>query len=218
MAAVRTVVLGVISSLFLASAAVAEPRELATSGYWRAFGGTSDNGTPVCGVQTTFGINGSGGGFLLKWFAGNDFLTVQLYRPSWNIPRDVQAPVTVVLDGQRWNVVGKAGVRPNMLEFYVRPEKVREFVHDFTAANGMVVTFDTGSERPWTASLAGNSAVVDVMVRCVARYAGADSATPFSYLPTGQPYAPAPADSTQPFQQPASVKDGGTKSQLPPKN
>ena len=190
----RKLVLALIGVVALGAGARADTSTLATSGFWRAFGGSADNGAPVCGLQTNFGSGRATGSFLLKWFHGQDFLTVQLFHVGWAIPAGVQAPVTVMLDGQRWNVLGKASTRPDILEFYVLRPKVRAFIHDFTAADAMVVTFDAGTAPPWTASLRGNSAVTDEMVRCVLRLAPRDAQSPFDYVRDAQP-----SSTPQPF-------------------
>ncbi len=195
----RTLALALIASTALGAGARAETGTLATSGFWRAFGGSADNGSPVCGLQTNFGAGRVAGSFLLKWYYGQDFLTVQLFHVGWAIPPGVQAPVTVMLDGQRWNVLGKASARSDILEFYVLRPKVRAFIHDFTAANTMLVTFDAGSTAPWTASLRGNSVALDEMVRCVLRSAARDAETPFDYARDAQPYSPPYAGAPQPF-------------------
>ncbi len=196
----RKLVLALTGLIAIGAGARAETGTLATSGFWRAFGGSADNGSPVCGLQTNFGSGRVAGSFLLKWFYGQDFLTVQLFHVGWAIPAGVQAPVTVVLDGQRWNVLGKASARSDILEFYVLRPKVRAFIHDFTASDTMLVTFDAGTAAPWTASLRGNSAVMGEMVRCVLRSAARDGETPFDYARDAQPYSPpAAAAVPQPF-------------------
>ena len=195
----RKVALALVGLAAFGSVARAETSTLATSGFWRAFGGSADNGSPVCGVQTNFGSGRVAGSFLLKWFYGQDFLTVQLFHVGWAIPAGAQAPVTVVLDGQRWNVLGKASARSDILEFYVLHPKVRAFLHDFTAANTMLVTFDAGTAAPWTASLRGDSAVMGDMVQCVLRSAARDAPTPFDYARDAQPFAAPYAATSQPF-------------------
>ena len=66
-------VLGLAAGLtIMMGSASARVSTLANEGSWTAFGGTSDNGTPMCGMSSS----GGGKWFGVKYFKGDTGFTV----------------------------------------------------------------------------------------------------------------------------------------------
>jgi hypothetical protein len=166
-------ILAVVGALFLAWSAVApaqaQVRNLATHGLWRAFGGTTSDGTPVCGVSSS----GDGLYFSLKVFSGDNTVTVQLGSNKWRLAKGDKIRVSLRFDEYpRWNATG-TGMQFNDgdwgLEFTVKREELRNFMTQFRASYRMTVQFGSSGMTDWNGNLTGTNAVTDVFAQCVGR-------------------------------------------------
>jgi hypothetical protein len=109
----------------------ADTQTLARAGSWSAFGGTTTSGRPVCGVSSS----GDGRYFGLKFYKGDDTLTIQLGSSSWTIENKSKQRVTMRIDSNsRWTATavgmhfndGDAG-----LEFEINHRELDRFVREF---------------------------------------------------------------------------------------
>jgi hypothetical protein len=161
---VRALVAGVVSALLLASAASADTKALANAGDWSAFGGTTTQGTPVCGVSRTADDQYFG----LKLFAGEDTFTIQMGTKHWQLVDKVQLKVVMTIDGNpNWNATGigfhfadgDAG-----LEFDINKDEVGKFMSEFR--NGSRIRIQFQGLPDWTLALNGANQVSDAFIAC----------------------------------------------------
>ena len=165
-AAVLAVVLAVV--LGAASPAAADVRTLAKAQSWETFGGTSSNGTGVCGISASPG----GRYFGLKLFAGNDRFAIQVGTPDWKqLPLDVKVPVTMRFDANgEWNAQGTS-FRFNDgdmgLQLYVNRSEINTFSSEFRDSSVLRLKFADSRLKPWVVGLEGTSQVHSAFVTCI---------------------------------------------------
>ncbi|MCO6415411.1 hypothetical protein JYK14_04365 [Siccirubricoccus sp. KC 17139] len=183
----------------LAGGAAAETRTIGVFGAWEAFGGATNDGRPVCGVSTSWQ---DGRYFGIKYWQGQPHFTVQLIKPSWQIPAGTRVPVALQFDQLGpWtaNATGNPATATagGFVEFTVPFNRLENFLREFRYANAAAVTFRQGSEPMWRLSLSGSNAASQAMADCVSRMAGGmagkGSGEPTQpYGGPSQPYSPAP--------------------------
>jgi hypothetical protein len=145
----------------------AETRVLASAGGWQAFGGTTLKGRPVCGMSSS----GNGRYFGIKYFAGDDTLTIQLGSNRGRIENGAKQRLQMRFDAERpWNATG-TGMHFNDgdagLEYAINRTELAEFVREFSDSARITVTFIGSNAAPWSGSLAGTRAIVETFERCV---------------------------------------------------
>jgi hypothetical protein len=169
----------------------------ADSGVWNAFRTTSVTGIRICGAMTTW--PGSGRVLFLKYFEGEGNVTVQIFKPSWDIPQGTEMRVNFQLGSAApWTAVAKGS--KDHLDFLVGGNKFFEFMTEFRFATTMAIAFPSGTEPTWQANLTGSNAAAIAMSECIAQMSH----------PT-QPYMsqrPAPAAPSQPFGIPVTPPPG----------
>ena len=180
--------------------------QIATSGGWTAFTGTISEGQPACGVSNWTKATDSRM-FLIKWFYGEDHLTLQFSKREWRIPPNASTDVRITFD----NAVpffGTALAHPSgsMLEVPLPIVSIDAFLEEFRESNRMTISFISGNEVPWWADMSGSRPVGVAFERCVKFYLDYikehQPTQPYtSQAPTTQPYAlpPAHAVPTQPY-------------------
>jgi hypothetical protein len=140
---------------------------LQRAGAWEAFGGTSNNGTPVCGMSSS----GTGKYFGIKFFAGAQTLTIQLGSSEWRIKNGAKQRVIMRFDTESpWNATatgmhfndGDAG-----LEFDINRNQLDQFMREYRNSGQIVVSFPDSDVTSWQGSLAGTDRVSDAFVRCI---------------------------------------------------
>jgi hypothetical protein len=143
----------------------AETHTLASSGSWKAFGGTTTAGRGVCG------ISGSPGGryFGLKFFKGDDTFVIQLQVPQ--VEKEAKVPLSVRFDANPlWTATatgfifadGDAG-----LEFPINASESDRFAYEFKNSSRMLMRFDAGGYAAWTVGLEGTLAVSNAFSTCM---------------------------------------------------
>jgi hypothetical protein len=156
-----------VGSALAATNCLADTRVLARAGAWQAFGGTTNNGTPVCGMSSS----GAGKYFGRKYFAGESTLTVQLGNNQWTVKDKVKVKVEMRFDRQSpWNATaigmhfgdGDAG-----LEFDISRNQLDQFMREFRGADAIAIRFPGENVSDWRGSLAGTDAVSNSFTRCV---------------------------------------------------
>ena len=151
----------------LASApASADTQTLATAGQWKAFGGTSSQGVPVCGVS----ISGKGLFFSLKIFKGDDDMTAQLGSSGWKIKDGGKQKLSMRFDNEKpWTATatgfhfsdGDAG-----LEFSVPLKNLERFITEFARSRKLRINFEGSDVDSWSADLTGTAAVTSAFANC----------------------------------------------------
>src|SRR5262249_39268251 len=88
-----------------AATAYADTKTLAEAGTWEAFGGTTTQGRPVCGVSQEVG----GRYFGLKLYSGGETFTIQLGTKEWKLDDKAKIKVVLRFDAHNpWNATGTA--------------------------------------------------------------------------------------------------------------
>jgi len=154
--------------LLAASAAHADTRTIARAGAWEAFGGTTTQGRPLCGVSTTT----TDGRYVgVKMFQGNETFTIQVGWKQWTIKDGAKQDVHMMMDGNpRWRASASGmhfGDGDAGLEFNVASSQLLDFVRQFTDSNRLLLQFPGGGAQDWAISLAGTTAVSTAFSNCI---------------------------------------------------
>lgn len=154
--------------LAAAAPARAEVITFATAGNWEAFGGTDNSGSAVCGVSA----EGGGRWFSIKYYKGDDALTVQLGKDTWKVDDGTETTVKMSFDNDiPWAATGKAAHLSNgegFLQFAIPSSRADEWVNDYRRAQTMDVSFpDQPNIDDWTADLTGTNNIATQMMRCI---------------------------------------------------
>ena len=145
---------------------LAKTEVLARAGAWQAFGGTSDNGQPVCGMSSS----GAGRYFGVKYYAGDDTITIQLGSNKWTLKNNVKVKVQMQFDkASPWQAVGNgmhfsdgdAG-----LQFEINKKQLEQFVQEFRDSNAIAVRFPDEDISDWHGSLEGTEVVSNNFLSC----------------------------------------------------
>jgi len=166
----RSTTIGAVSALAatcVLSTAWAETHVISQSGAWQVFGGTTTKGRPVCGMSSS----GNGRYFGVKYFSGDDTITIQLGSGTWKIEDGAKQKLKMRLDNNsEWNATG-TGMHFNDgdagMEFTINRKELDEFMREFRASAIIRVDFTGSNAKPWTTSLAGTNAVATVFSNCV---------------------------------------------------
>jgi hypothetical protein len=147
--------------------AQADTKVLATSGNWQAFGGTTGEGAPVCGVS--LGANDKYLG--VKAFTGSETFTIQLGSNTWQVVDKTKVKVSLRIDGDpAWNADGTAFHFKDGdagLEFDLDKLQVGRFMTQFRNGKLLQITFEGGGKMAeWRLSLAGTDEVSDAFIGC----------------------------------------------------
>jgi len=179
-------------------AAVVTPASAGTlkkSGYWEAYTTATDSGTPVVGMAT-YGDNARRS-FHVKYYSGNQHLTVQIFKDGWKFPTNqaIDVPLEIRFDnGQTYPVIGRARYNQQAMlakieAHFEDPEEAGEFVANIMAAKQMQIHFLEGDEGYWTVNMHGSREVAMAFTRVM-------KAAPPKVT---QPYGNGNGNATQPF-------------------
>jgi hypothetical protein len=198
---------------FMAVAGTADANMISTGnfGAWQTFIGTSDTGKAMC----VAGVTGPGRSFWLKYQPTSaDKLGLTFYRPGWNIPQGQPVDVVVQVDNAppfELHGVGAGRAKDGWSGFSAmislddvrsNGEAVIPYVLGLLGDGlSMKVSFPSGTEQPWEASLNGSRAAISRMGDCVTASASLSTGqTPTSQPFTAKPEEFSPATKTsQPF-------------------
>ncbi|HZT88398.1 MAG TPA: hypothetical protein VFA12_10545 [Stellaceae bacterium] len=160
-----------VPAMLLASAGIdaaqAATTTIARAGLWDAFGGTSNNGTRVCGVSTSWTDNRE---FLLKYYRGDNTFTVQLVSPHWSVNSGDKYRVAMQIDANAsWSglAVGAHVGNSGMLQFEINRNQLSRFIEQFRHGDILYLSFPGTGARDWTASLEGTNAVTTSFANCI---------------------------------------------------
>jgi hypothetical protein len=145
----------------------AETMLITRAGAWQAFGGTTANGQPVCGVSQS----ASDRYFGLKYYARDSTFTVQIGAKGWRLENGAKQKLQMVLDGNRpWGATAAAmhfGDGDAGLEFTISRAELDQFAAQFRNSGSLRVQFTDWDQEAWTLSLAGSNAVTDAFLQCI---------------------------------------------------
>lgn len=164
------------SLLFLAVLAVpaaAETRRIDQFGVWEVFGGTAEDGLPVCGVSTVWP---DGRYLAMKYYSGQQHFTLQAVGRGWKVANGSRLPVVLRFDQlSPWNGNATSSVRPNLpgavLELTVPFARLDQFLREFRLAYAGQLSFPSGLDQTWALELTGSNAASQTMDVCIKRMA-----------------------------------------------
>ncbi len=144
---------------FAASGVRADTKILATAGSWDAFGGTTENGVPVCGISS----DSRNQYFGVKLFSGNQTFSIQLGGTGFEAEEKQRMKVIMVFDARSpWTAKG-TGFRFSdgdpALQFTIKLEDLNTFKNEFRSASRLRVRFPDTRNADWVLSLSGTNAV-----------------------------------------------------------
>lgn len=146
---------------------LADTEVLSKAGAWQAFGGTTTNGRAVCGMSSS----GNGRYFGVKFFAGDETLTIQLGDSNWTLKNKIKVKVEMRFDDESpWHATatgmhfndGDAG-----LEFDINKGELEQFMREFSNSNEMAISFPDQDVSSWTGSLAGTDKIFKSFAKCL---------------------------------------------------
>lgn len=153
-----------------ATPAFADTKVFANAGIWEAYGGTTDDGTKVCGISAS----GGGRWFGFKYFAGENEFTVQLSKDTWDIPKGLKVSVALTFDDDTpWKAQAlgfKMSDGDAALEFTIPFKQATNFLKEFQAADSMTVEFPSQKAlKAWEADMKGSHNIVEQFGKCLQR-------------------------------------------------
>ena len=183
----RLPVLVLAAAVLAALSAYADTQTLFQSGPWILYGGTSNSGHALCGMR----VSDSAGNRTvhIKYFAGDDHLTIQMFKSTWHVPNGMRLAVTMQM-GRNPVWSARAYGEADHIEFTIPYSGLDSFAREFRFSEAMRITFPEGNEAPWITSLAGTNAILDQFIGCMRAIRNAHPGGP------SQPYSRAPS---QPF-------------------
>ena len=160
---------GAFALSLIAGSATAEVKTFARVGAWEAFGGTTDDGTAVCGVST----QGDGKYIGVKYYKGDTSLTIQLSNETWKVTDGTKVQVTMKFDRQSpWKARANSfhmSDGDGALQFEIDEDQLVRWMREFRASNQLIIGFPNDNVDDWQASLRGTSAIADEMSDCLGR-------------------------------------------------
>jgi hypothetical protein len=159
---------GTFAACFAFSGVHAETTVLVKSGSWEAFGGTTDKGTPVCGISSSPEKKYFG----LKQFADRDTFTIQISDKSWSIKDKSKYAVSMRLDRNKLWTANASGMHfsdgdPG-LEYDIRRTELRKFNKEFGSSDKLKLMFANGMET-WNLDLAIARKVSAEFAACIGK-------------------------------------------------
>lgn len=155
-----------LAAVLLASSAQTETHTLAEAGGWKAFGGTTNKGVPVCGIST----GQQDVYFGLKFFSGEQTFTVQISAKDWTVKNGQKYRLTMRFDQHdEWAATG-AGMHFNDgdpgLEYDIREGELDNFAREFGSSRRLRLHFRDGGMQDWSLDLNGVGDVRDKFEDC----------------------------------------------------
>lgn len=188
----RTPLTLALSLALLPAAALAQVKTYYHNGAWEAFSGRTDNGTAICGIDSSVGSRH----LSIHYDIGATATVFTATKPDWTIPNGTPIPIVIQIGlGTPWTFSGTGHATD--IDWNVDHDPMRNFFQQFRIAPSMTITFPSGNEPPWVLPLNGSAAISDTFDRCV------QDLTRQMQSQTPPPAAAAtPAPATQPFSPP----------------
>jgi len=163
--------------------AMAEYRQLASSGLWSAYGGTGDDGRALCGIGTEGAETRR---ILIQQYAGESGLEIRLRKDSWAIPANTPVEFQVQVDSGEPTVLQATGTEHQVVVAMTFDQSI-PFMRGIRAGRQIRVVFPSGSELPWTGALTGSGRAMNAFNSCRAGLGPAVVTQPFAPSPSAAP-------------------------------
>jgi hypothetical protein len=150
-----------------ASPAAAEIVTFKRSAGWEAFGGRSTDNRKLCGISAS----GGGRWFGVKYFEGDDNLTIQLSKNTWTVKNGAQIDIAMQVDREGpWTASATAfhmDGGDGAIEFTIGRKQINEWFNELRYGNTLYVRFPRSDVEDWQADLSGTQEIVDAMGECL---------------------------------------------------
>ena len=152
----------------------AEVRQIATNGVWTAYAGQGTNGKNMC----TMLASGGGRYIGMKYFAGDDQLTIHLINNNWTAKPGISVDLTAEYDNLgAWTATATAFKTTSgdaALEFTIPAKQIARWADEFKRSDRLVIRFPGQSNVvDWQVSLDGSDRILEPFVTCMAVAAAA---------------------------------------------
>jgi hypothetical protein len=159
----------VVAGLWLASGvAYADTTIIARAGPWEAFAGTSTDGTKVCGVSTSWDDDRY---FGVKYYKGDDTITIQMGSPKWTIDDGAKQRVVMKIDrNSDWTATASGmhfSKKDAGLQFEIAKKQLSIFVQEFGDGEQLRLSFPGSDADDWTVSLQGTETLIGSFDNCI---------------------------------------------------
>lgn len=147
-----------VSQLSLAGA----PGEL---NKWGSFNDRAKNGTPICSMVVTPSSGATVKNIAIKSVGGSDRLSITLYKDSWKIPSGKKVPAAVDFMDNQYLQADTYG-DGQILDLELPVEATAIFLGLMKDSKSLRITFQSGNEKPWVASLSGSLPHLKKFINC----------------------------------------------------
>lgn len=134
---------------------------------WEAYGGKANDGQQVCGISTS----GGGRWIGIKYYGGDNSLTVQMSKNTWKLPNGLHTKVTMQFDDEspwRATATGSVSNGTAFLQFDLPRRTIVPFLSEFKAGDKMYVRFpDEPRIDDWEVDLEGTTAIAQKLFDCI---------------------------------------------------
>jgi len=169
---------GIVISLVVCafvSPVSADVTTIMRAGGWEAYGGRSTDDVKVCGISAT----GGGRWLGVKYYDGDNHLTIQLTKNTWRIPAGRQFEVYMQFDNEvPWQARATSFYMPNVgdaLQFKLNKKDIEHWFSEFVASNSLYLRFPNSYVEDWEADLSSSHQIAQAMIYCLEVMAGSYS-------------------------------------------
>ncbi|BFO03415.1 hypothetical protein KNHN1_17930 [Pseudomonas guariconensis] len=135
---------------------------------WASFNDRSKTGAPICSMVVAPASGQIVKNIAIKSFGGSDHLNITLYKDSWKIPRGKKIPVAVDFMDNKYLQVDTYG-DGQILDLALPSQATAVFLSMLKDSKSLRITFQSGNEKPWTASLYGSLPHLKKFVQCASQ-------------------------------------------------
>ena len=156
-----------VAAIAVVGVADAAVTKLASVGSWELYGGTADDGKPVCSMSSS----GNGLYFGVKYYKGDSGLTIQVSHSDWKLKDGLKIKTTMQFDkGSPWSANASSfhwSSGEAALELLIPNSSIDAWIEEFAAADSMLLSFpDEKAVDDWQLDLAGSSTIAQRMETC----------------------------------------------------
>ena len=147
--------------------AEAKMTTLGNAGFWTVSGGTTDSGKGLCTMYSS----GNGLWFGVKYFKGDEKLTVQVSQTKWTVKDDTKIKVKMKIDAESPWSANATGFHMSdgdaALEFSIPSKEITTFIKEFSSGETLFLGFPESKVDDWTISLKGSTAIAQKLADCI---------------------------------------------------
>lgn len=135
---------------------------------WASFNDRSKTGVPICSMVVAPVSGQTVKNIAIKSFGGSDHLNITLYKDSWKIPRGKKVPTAIDFMDNEYLQVDTYG-DGQVLDLALPSKATAIFLSMMKDSRSLRITFQSGNEQPWVASLSGSLPHLKKFVACASQ-------------------------------------------------